>query len=69
MTMQTSTQPTNVTLYYFEGYDFTQDQVVRSRRPATREFIDRHHFVRLDEGRVDVTTEQVDADALLAGDS
>ena len=60
---------TNVTLYYFEGYDFANDQVVRSRRPATREFIDKHHFVRLDEGRVDVTSEQVDADGLLAGDS
>jgi hypothetical protein len=59
----------SVTLYYFEGYDFAHDQVVRSRRPATREFIDKHHFVRLDEGRVEVASEQVDADGLLAGDS
>jgi hypothetical protein len=57
------------TLYYFEGYDFANDQVVRSRRPATREFIDKHHFVRLDEGQVEVETAQVDADGLLAGDS
>jgi hypothetical protein len=57
------------TLYYFEGYDFANDQVVRSRRPATREFIDKHHFVRLDEGKVDVESAQVDADGLLAGDS
>jgi hypothetical protein len=57
------------TLYYFEGYDFAHDQVVRSRRPATREFIDKHHFVRLDEGKVDVEAAQVDADGLLAGDS
>ena len=57
------------TLYFFEGYDFANDQVVRSRRPATREFIDKHHFVRLEEGKVDVAPEQVDADGLLAGDS
>ena len=57
------------TLYYFQGYDFANDQVVRSRRPATREFIDKHHFVRLDEGKVDVDPAQVDADGLLAGDS
>jgi hypothetical protein len=57
------------TLYYFEGYDFANDQVVRSRRPATREFIDKHHFVRLDEGKVDVDAAQVAADGLLAGDS
>jgi hypothetical protein len=57
------------TLYYFEGYDFANDQVVRSRRPATREFIDKHHFVRLDEGKVEVEAAQVDADGLLAGDS
>ena len=57
------------TLSSFEGYDFANDQVVRSRRPATREFIDKHHFVRLDEGKVDVDPAQVDADGLLAGDS
>jgi hypothetical protein len=59
----------NVTLYYFEGYDFHDDRVVRSRRPATREFIDKHHFVRLEEGKVEVEDAQVDADGLLAGDS
>jgi hypothetical protein len=59
----------NVTLYYFEGYDFTHDQVMRSRRPATPEFIERHHFLRLDEGKVEVEEAQVDADGLLAGDS
>lgn len=63
MTMATQT------LYYFEGYDFANDQVVRSRRPATPEFIDKHHFVRLDEGKMDVEAAQVDADGLLAGDS
>jgi hypothetical protein len=59
----------NQTLYYFEGYDFVHDQVMRSRRPATREFIDRHHFTRLEEGSVEVEPAQVDADGLLAGDS
>jgi hypothetical protein len=59
----------SVTLYYFEGYDFANDQVVRSRRPATREFIDKHHFVRLDEGQVEVDVAEVDADGLRAGDS
>ena len=57
------------TLYYFEGYDFANDQVVRSRRPATREFIDKHHFVRVDEGQVEVETAQVDGNGLFAGDS
>jgi hypothetical protein len=59
----------SVTLYFFEGYDFHDDRVVRSRRPATREFIDKHHFVRLDAGQVEVDDAQVDADGLLAGDS
>ena len=57
------------TLYYFEGYDFANDQVVRSRRPATRDFIDKHHFVRLDEGSVEVDVAEVDADGVRAGDS
>jgi hypothetical protein len=59
----------NVTLYYFEGYDFHDDRVVRSRRPATAEFIDRHRFRRLDEGQVEVDDSQVDGNGLLAGDS
>jgi hypothetical protein len=67
--MASTTPDSRKTLYYFEGYDFANDQVVRSRRPATREFIDKHHFVRLDEGKVDVDAAQVDADGLLAGDS
>ncbi len=30
-----------VTVYYFEKYDITIDQTLRSKRPATREAIDR----------------------------
>jgi hypothetical protein len=58
-----------VTLYYFEGYDFRDDQVVRSRRPATMEFIQRHHFQPLTDNPVEVDTSQVDAEGFLAGDS
>jgi len=31
-----------VRLFYFEDYDFELDQVVRSKRPATLEFIERN---------------------------
>jgi hypothetical protein len=56
-------------LFYFEGYDFAQDRVVRSRRPATREFIERFGYRAVDDNSVDVDGSQVDADGLLAGDS
>ena len=56
-------------LFYFEGYDFLEDKVVRSRRPATREFIERFHLHAIDEGSVRVDSSQVDANGLLAGDS
>lgn len=58
-----------VTLFYFEGYDFAADQVVRSTRPATRQFIERFHFRVLEENSVEVDSSQVDAYGLLAGDS
>ena len=58
-----------VKLYYFEGYDFQQDQVVRSRRPATAEFIARFGLRRLEDNAVEVDGAQVDAEGLLAGDS
>jgi hypothetical protein len=63
------TTPQTLRLYYFEGYDFLEDKVVRSRRPATREFIDRFHLHALEEGSVQVDSSQVDANGLLAGDS
>jgi hypothetical protein len=56
-------------LYYFEGYDFAQDRVVRSRRPATREFIARFGYCAMEDNSVEVDASQVDADGLLAGDS
>ena len=56
-------------LYYFEGYDFERDQVVRSKRPATEEFIQRMHLRRLEDNSVEVDDSQVDAEGLLAGDS
>lgn len=58
-----------VTLYYFEGYDFTDDQVVRSKRPATLEFIERYRFHAVRENSVEVDSSQVDTYGLLAGDS
>jgi hypothetical protein len=56
-------------LFYFEGYDFAEDRVVRSRRPATAEFIARFGFHALDDNSVEVDSSQVDADGLMAGDS
>jgi hypothetical protein len=58
-----------VQLYYFEGYDFRDDKVVRSRRPATIEFIERYRLRALDDNAVEVDSAQVDAEGLLAGDS
>ena len=58
-----------VKLYYFEGYDFRDDKVVRSRRPATAEFISRFGFARVEDNAVEVDSAQVDAEGLLAGDS
>ncbi len=58
-----------VTVYFFDSYDFDRDQVVRSRRPATAEFIERYHFHRIDQSARDVDNAEVDADGLLAGDS
>ena len=59
----------NVRLYYFEGYDFRDDKVVRSRRPATMEFIERYGLRAVEENAVEVDSAQVDAEGLLAGDS
>ena len=58
-----------VRLFYFEGYDFNADKVVRSRRPATLEFIERYRLRAVDENAVEVDSAQVDAEGLLAGDS
>ena len=62
-------QAQTVRLYYFEGYDLGEDRVVRSTRPATREFIERFHFQPVEENSVEVDAAQVDAFGLLAGDS
>lgn len=71
--MQTATpaagDASTVRLYYFEGYDIAHDRVVRSSRPATREFIARFHFQPVEENSVEVDAGQVDAFGLLAGDS
>jgi hypothetical protein len=58
-----------VKLYYFEGYDFHDDKVVRSRRPATMEFIERYRLRAVEDNAVEVDSAQVDAEGLLAGDS
>jgi len=57
------------TVYFFESYDFERDQVVRSRRPATAEFIERFGFHRLEDDARDVDSSELDAHGLLAGDS
>jgi hypothetical protein len=59
----------SVTLHFFEGYDFEHDKVVRSRRPATMEFIQRLHLHPVADNSVEVDSAQVDAEGLLAGDS
>lgn len=59
----------SVTLHYFEGYDFENDKVVRSRRPATMEFIQRHHLHPVADNAIEVDTSQLDAEGLLASDS
>lgn len=56
-------------VYYFEGYDFEQDQVVRSRRPATDDFIRRFGFHRIEDDAREVDSSELDAHGLLAGDS
>ena len=58
-----------VTLYYFEGYDFLDDKVVRSKRPATLEFIEKYRFQPVHDNAIEVDSSQVDAQGLLAGDS
>ena len=58
-----------VRLFYFEGYDVAQERVVRSTRPATREFIERFHLHPIEDNCVDVDPSQVDAFGQLAGDS
>ena len=58
-----------VTLYYFEGYDFLDDKIVRSKRPATLEFIERFQLHPVRESPVEVDSDQLDANGLLAGDS
>lgn len=58
-----------VTLYYFEGYDFLDDKIVRSKRPATLEFIEKYRFQPVHQNAVEVESSQLDAHGLLAGDS
>ena len=58
-----------VTIFYFEGYDFTDDKIVRSKRPATLEFIEKYRFHPVHENALEVDTSQLDANGLLAGDS
>ena len=63
------TSDAKLTLYYFEGYDFLEDKIVRSRRPATREFIDRFRLLAVEENCIQVDSSQIDSQGLLAGDS
>lgn len=60
---------TKVTLHYFEGYDFLDDKIVRSKRPATLEFIEKYRLQPVPENTVEVDSSQLDANGLLAGDS
>jgi hypothetical protein len=58
-----------VKVYHFESYDFERDQIVRSKRPATAEFIERYHFHRVEDDARAVDSAEIDAHGLLAGDS
>ena len=58
-----------VKVYHFEGYDFGRDQVVRSTRPATAEFIERFGLHRIDDDAREVDSSEIDAHGMLAGDS
>ena len=59
----------SVKVYFFEGYDFGNDQVMRSRRPATAEFIQRFGLHRIEDDAREVDSAELDAHGLLAGDS
>ena len=62
-------KPAKVTLYYFEGYDFEDDKIVRSKRPATIEFIEKYRFQPVLDAPIEADSSQLDAQGLLAGDS
>lgn len=58
-----------VKVFHFETYDFDKDQVVRSRRPATRAFIEKYGFHLVEDDVREVDSAEIDAYGLLAGDS
>ena len=62
-------EPAKMTLYFFEGYDFVDDKIVRSKRPATIEFIEKYRFQPVLDNPIEADSSQLDAQGLLAGDS
>ena len=49
-----------ITVYYFTGYVIRSDQVVRSKRPATLEFISTHHYDPIKETAMEVDIADLD---------
>lgn len=62
-------QPGKVAVFYFESYDLAEDKIVRSKRPATLEFIERYRLHPVPDNAFEVDTSQLDAYGMLAGDS
>ena len=55
-----------ISVYYFTCYDVQTDQVVRSKRPATREVIARCNGAVIEETVQEVEVAQLDDDGFLA---
>lgn len=62
-------QPGKVAVFYFESYDLDEDRIVRSKRPATLEFIERYRMHPVPDNAFEVDSSQLDAYGMLAGDS
>lgn len=60
-----------VTVYYFTDYDVSADQVVRSKRPATRTAIERMgaRYQIIEESAIEVTASDLDESGFLAKDA
>lgn len=54
------------TVYYFERYDIQTDQMIRSKRPATRETIARCNCVAIEGTAQEVDVSRLDNDGFLA---
>jgi hypothetical protein len=53
-----------ITVYYFTGYDIATDQMIRSKRMATRERIKRFNCSPLNQTAKEVDTSELDDNGL-----